>query len=88
MTLAGSLSGTLALTVPGVALSGTLALQFNTGTTEVKDTLLVGGTPVSFDVPGTGSPYVQIAGKAVTLTIAGQTLSADVTITSGQDPHG
>ena len=39
-------------------------------------------------MPGATSPCVQITGTGVTFTIAGQTLSADVTITAGNDPHG
>ncbi|MDF2434916.1 MAG: large repetitive protein, partial [Mucilaginibacter sp.] len=85
--LAGTLSGTLAVAVPNVAIAGTLVLQFNTGTaSEVKDSLTVGGSTVSLDVPA--GQFARFAGTGLTLTIAGQTLSGDVTISAGRDAHG
>ena len=85
-TVAGTLSGTVVLNVPGVALSGTLAVTFNTGTGPVTDSLVVGGTPVAINVaPGA---KVAITGTGVSLTVLGQTITADVTITTGRDAHG
>ena len=85
-TVAGTLSGTAALNVPGVTLSGTLSVTFNTGPNPVTDSLVVGGTPVSINVAG--GAQAAITGTGVTIGILGQTISADVTITNGRDAAG
>ena len=72
--------------MPNVSLTGTLALQFNTSNTEATDTLQVGGSTVSYDIPG--GPFVEVAGTGVTLTAGGQTLSGNVTITATSGPSG
>ena len=83
-TVAGRVTGTLAVTIPQVSLTGDLAVEVNTGTTGVNETFRVGGAaPVTLVLPaaGTGGPYVQVRGTGVTLVVLGQRLSGDVTIT-------
>ncbi|MCW5953508.1 MAG: hypothetical protein KIT69_14735, partial [Propionibacteriaceae bacterium] len=54
--LAGRVSGSIALTVPGVVLSGTLAVLVNTGTTAVDESFRVGdGDVVRLVVPAGGT---------------------------------
>ena len=78
--LVGSLSGAVALTVPGVSISGNLSLQINTGAAAVNDSITVGGVAVGVNVPA--GPFVQVAGTGVQLSVLGQTVGGDVTITS------
>ena len=73
-------SGTVAVDVPNVSLSGSLSLQVNTSSSAVSDTITVGGVPVPLSVPA--GPFVQVAGTGVALNVLGQTVSGDVTITS------
>ena len=76
--LAGSISATVGLDVPGVTLTGNLALQINTGTVAVSDSITIGQTTVGVTVPA--GPYLEVAGTGVRLSILGQTLTGDVTI--------
>ena len=78
--LAGSLSGTIAFGVPGVSIAGNLALQINTSTAAVNDSITVGGVAVAVNVPA--GPFVQVAGTGVKVSVLGQTVGGDVTITS------
>ena len=88
---AGRITGTLAVAIPGIALSGALAVEFNTGTTAVDETFSVGAAvPQTLNLPaaGAGGAYVQVRGTGVSLSILGQTLSGDVSIvrTGGTSP--
>jgi hypothetical protein len=64
--LLGELEGTVAVNVPGVALSGTLKLAVKTGT---------GG-------------YLRIGGTALSLTVAGQTLTGEFQFAQITKPDG
>ncbi|MBK8459221.1 MAG: hypothetical protein IPL43_02530 [Micropruina sp.] len=78
--LAGRITGDIALTVPQVSLSGSLAVEINTTASEVTETFTVGtGAPITLDLP-TG-PYLRVAGTDVQLSILGQTLAGDFVIT-------
>ena len=50
--VAGSLSGTLALTVPGVTFLSDLAVAFNNTTAAVNRTVSIGGTTATLDAAG------------------------------------
>ena len=67
--------------INGIALTGNLGYERNTGTTAVTRQITVGGTTRSLDVaPGAvGSPFNRIGGQNVTLALAGQQLTGDFT---------
>ena len=77
--LAGSLGVDVVLVVGGAfSLTGSLSLQVNTTTIAVTQSLLVGGTVVTIDVPA--GPYLRVGGDDVVLVVAGQRVSADVSL--------
>jgi hypothetical protein len=81
--VAGRATGTVALTgVPGVSLSGTVALEVNNGAA-VDDTFVVDGVArvLKVDAGTVAVPRVQVRGTGVTLTVAGQALRGDVSFT-------
>ena len=84
--LGASISGTIALAVPGVSIDGDLAVQLNTTSAEVHSTFVVAGVPSTLDLP-TGS-YVRVAGTNLHLVVLGQTLSGDLVITRTADAAG
>src|SRR5439155_14650945 len=73
--LAGQLSGTVGLNVPGVSFTGALGLTLNNTGVAVNETFTVGGTAMTLSLDA-GS-YVRISGTGVTLTVLGQRLSGD-----------
>ncbi|MEN0072261.1 MAG: hypothetical protein AAGC63_14885, partial [Propionicimonas sp.] len=81
--LAGRISGSLALVVPGITLTGSLAVLVNTGSSAVAESFRVGdGDVLQLAVPAGGtlaapSTYLAVTGTAVTLQVAGQSLQAD-----------
>ncbi|MDA8436815.1 MAG: FG-GAP-like repeat-containing protein, partial [Actinomycetales bacterium] len=87
--LAGRITGTIALTVPQVSLSGSLAVEINTTASAIDESFLAAGAaaPQSLvlTVPG---PYVRVVGTGVTLTVAGQSLAADVQVVRQLDAAG
>nr|NLI49984.1 hypothetical protein [Propionibacterium sp.] len=74
---AGEISGKVALTVPGVTLTGTFGFQVNNGTAAAATTVTVGGQAVTLNVPG--GPFLQVGGTGVTLTVAGVALRGGFT---------
>jgi hypothetical protein len=73
--LAGTLTGTVLSTIPGVSFGGTFGLVLNTSAAAVDTTVLVGTTPVTIKAPA--GPFLRIEGRGVNLTVLGQTLSGD-----------
>ena len=84
--LAGSISGDLALTVPGVSLGGTLALEVNTTGAKVEQTFTVGGVPATLALES--GRFVRVAGKGLSLDVLGQRLTGDLVITRSTDAAG
>ena len=84
--LAASISGTVALTVPGVQIGGTLAVQVNTTGGVVAETFSVAGVPTRLDL--TSFSGVRVVGTGLTLGVLGQTLTGDLTITRTTDAAG
>ncbi|NMM34119.1 MAG: hypothetical protein HHJ13_09000, partial [Phycicoccus sp.] len=81
--LAGRVSGTVSLTgIPGVAISGSLAVEINTTNALVKETMRVGAGSITVNLPagGTGG-YLRFAGTGISIVVAGQSLAADIVIT-------
>src|SRR5207245_11414973 len=73
--LAGQLTGTIGLNIPGVSFSGAMGLTINNTGLAVNETFTVGGTPKTLNLePGN---YVRVNGTAVALTVLGQRLSGD-----------
>ena len=77
---AGDFGGTIALTVPNVALSGTLRIQVNTTTAAVDETIEIAGAPVALTLPI--GKFFRVAGTNLKLTILGQELGGDFSVTS------
>ncbi|HEX4525985.1 MAG TPA: VCBS repeat-containing protein, partial [Gaiellaceae bacterium] len=76
--VAGHLTATAAIqNVPDVSFSGTLTLDINTTGVPVSATVVVGGFPQTLSEPL--GPFVRVSGKSLSLTVAGQTLSGDIT---------
>ena len=73
--LAGTISGTVALSVPGVSLGGTYTVSVNTGIAPVSSSVTLGGQTVVLDLPA--GPFLRVSGSQTTLTILGQTLTGD-----------
>ena len=78
--VAASISGTLAVTLPGASFGGGFAIGINTGTAAVSTTLSVGGQNVALDLPA--GPFVQVAATNTTLTVAGQMLTGSFSVQS------
>ena len=74
--LAGQLSGSVALQVPGVTLGGTIGLEFNNTVAAVSRNYHVGGETVGLSLPE--GPYFRFTGEGVRLIVLGQTLSGNV----------
>ena len=83
--LAGDFGGTIALTVPNVALSGTLRVQVNTTTAAVDETIELAGAPVKLVLPI--GKFFRVAGTNLKLTILGQELGGDFSVTSAARRH-
>ncbi|HSF97082.1 MAG TPA: hypothetical protein VLA55_00205, partial [Ornithinibacter sp.] len=79
--VAGRLAGTLAVSVPGVRLTGSFVVELNTGSADVDETIDLGGLTLSLVVPG--GPYVRVSGTDVVLEVLGQELRGDVVIAQG-----
>ena len=81
--LAGTLSGTVAVNVSGLAVKGAFQVQVNTGSSPVNDSFAVDGLTVSINLPA--GPYLQVTGTGVVLqlTVSSvvQTLSGNFTLT-------
>ena len=86
--LAASLTGNLALSVPGIAATGVFTVQINSSGTKVSQTYTVGGQTLALSLPAGTGPYVKVLATGATLTVLGQTLTADVTVvvTTGGTP--
>src|SRR5262249_36773693 len=76
--VAGKLSGTLAVTIPGVAFSGTFSVGVNTTAAPVSRMFEVGDDEVALNLPA--GPYLRIEGTAVTLNVLGQQRGGDFAI--------
>ncbi|HEX6130210.1 MAG TPA: VCBS repeat-containing protein, partial [Actinomycetota bacterium] len=74
--LAGTLSATVALNIPGVSIAGALRLELNTTSTAiVNKKVLVGGVVKTINVDA--GPFLRVGGTNVTLDVLGQKLGGD-----------
>ena len=84
--IAASLSGTVDLSsvLPSsVQVSGTFAVAINQTSARVSENVTVGSTVVVLDL--VAGPYVSVSATGAVLTIAGQTLSGDLSFTRAMD---
>ncbi len=75
--LAGRLSGTVSLNVPGVVMSATLAVELNNTSAAIDESFVVAGVATQLVLPA--GPYVKVSGTNISLTIDGQKLKGDFT---------
>jgi hypothetical protein len=75
---AARVSGTIAVTLTGVSLSGTLTLEINTGSGAVSQVFKVGGVDTLLELPA--GPYLRLAGDDVSLEVLGQTLTGSFVV--------
>ena len=79
--VAADLSGTIAVSIPGVGLTGSLRLQLNTTGAAVNEVLRVGSADLLLSVPAPTSPatsFLRLSGTGISLDVLGQQLSGDV----------
>ena len=80
-SVAGRITGTLALTAPGVAFSGGLAVEFNTARRRDRESFSIAGETLELSLPAGGATgYLRVVGTGVAITIAGQSLSTDIEV--------
>jgi hypothetical protein len=77
--VAGSLSGTATLNVPGVVFSSQLALEINNSNQAVSETFEIRGESKTLTL--SAGPYFRLQGSGLTLMVAGQELTGDFTFT-------
>jgi hypothetical protein len=84
--LAGALSGTVSLNIPGVDFEGTLGLEINNTDTAIDETFKIGNeeTELLLDAGN----YVRVAGTDVSLEILGQSLSGNFFFEQSSTPDG
>ncbi len=76
--IAGRIGGTIAVTVPGGALSasGSFLVEINTTNRDIAQTIVVAGVAQTLTLAR--GAKLRVVGTGVTLVVAGQTLTADV----------
>src|SRR5262249_35219667 len=85
--VAGTMSGTAALNVPGITFNGTLSVEVNTTPRAVNSTFIVAGTPTTINLPA--GKFLRVTGTGLSLVAFGQTLKGDFSFTqSTVDPDG
>ena len=76
--VAGRLSAQIRVTVPGIEIGTGLTLSVNSTATAVSTSVDVGGTTLVLDLPA--GPYLRVEGTGLTVTVQGQSLTADVVV--------
>ena len=86
--IAASLSGTLALTAPGITTGGAFNVEVNSTGAAVSQSFTVGGQTLALSLPAASGPYIQVAATGASFSVLGQTLSGDITVlaTTGSTP--
>ncbi|MEQ1861602.1 MAG: LEPR-XLL domain-containing protein, partial [Chthoniobacteraceae bacterium] len=77
-SFAGSIGGTIRITVPGVTFGGDFRIAVNTATTAVNETFKIGERTFALTVQG--GPFMRIEGTGASIEIAGQKISGDFAI--------
>ncbi len=73
--LAGTSTATVGINVSGVSLAGTFTVRINDTSVAVNETVNVGGSNVTINLPA--GPYLQVKGTGVTLGFLGVSLSGN-----------
>ncbi|MCX5669737.1 MAG: hypothetical protein NTU94_00230, partial [Planctomycetota bacterium] len=73
--LAGRIGATVSVTIPGVSVSGSLALEINQTGVQVDEQITVGSTLVTLALPA--GPFLRVTGIGVNIDILGQRLSGN-----------
>ncbi|GIX50067.1 MAG: hypothetical protein KatS3mg132_261 [Limisphaera sp.] len=73
--LAGTASAAVTLNASGVTLSGSFVVQINDAAVAVNETVTVGGSPVTVNLPA--GPYLRVRGTGVTLGVFGASLTGN-----------
>ena len=73
--LAGEISGTVGVTIPGVSFAGNFKVGINTTAAAVSKSFELGDDEIVLNLPA--GPYLRVEGEGVNLTILGQTLSGN-----------
>ena len=73
--LAGTSTATVGINVSGVSLAGTFTVRINDTSVAVNETVSVGGSNVTINLPA--GPYLQVKGTGVTLGFLGVSLSGN-----------
>ena len=81
--LAATLSADVAFDLPDVEFVGDFGITINTSTEAVDTSFVVGATTVDLAVDA--GPYLQVTGTNVRLTVLGQSLSGDFSVTQTTD---
>ena len=81
--LAATLSADVAFDLPNVEFVGDFGITINTSTEAVDTSFVVGATTVDLAVDA--GPYLQVTGTNVRLTVLGQSLSGDFSVTQTTD---
>ena len=76
--LAGRGSLSVAINVSGLTLSGTFTLALNETNAAVNQTVNIGGSPITLNLPA--GPYLQVNGTGVTLGFLGVSLTGNFSI--------
>ena len=76
--LAGRLSGTLALNAPGISFGAGLSVAINTTGAAVARSITFGSTTAYLALES--GPYLRLDGTGITLTVLGQSITADVSV--------
>ena len=81
--LAGTITGTVDLNVPGVSFSGTLGLEINQTPDAINEIFELGGETIAVSLPA--GRFFKVSAKDAELIVAGQTLSGDFAFTQTAD---
>ena len=73
--LAGTASASVTLNAAGVTLSGSFSVEINDAAVAVNETVTVGGSPVTVNLPA--GPYLRVRGTGVTLGVFGASLTGN-----------
>ena len=81
--VAGELSANVAINLPGVSVSGSLAVELNTTPNPVDDTFQLNGLAATVNVPGGNPSYLELSGTGITVTVGSLSIAGNFTFSEG-----